>query len=60
MYRWRRRASPPIRSAAAQLGRSKEVVYIGLEIIVALVLGTASLVVAILGLVVKIIELTRH
>ena len=31
-----------------------------LEIVVALVLGTASLVVAILGLVVKIIELTRH
>ena len=44
----------------AQLGRSKEVVYIGLEIVVAWVLGSASLVVAILGLVVKIIELTRH
>jgi hypothetical protein len=36
------------------------VVHIEDEIIVALVLGVATLVVAILGLVIKIIELTRR
>jgi hypothetical protein len=36
------------------------VIYIGVEAIIALVLGTATLVVAIISLVVKIIELTRH
>lgn len=38
----------------------KEVIYIEAETIVALVLGTAMLVIAILSLVVKIIELSRH
>jgi hypothetical protein len=45
---------------AVQLGRSKEVIYIDPATMVALVLGTATLVVAIISLVVKIIELTRH
>lgn len=47
-------------SAAANLARRKEVIIIDTGTVVALVLGTASLVVAIIGLVVKIIELTRH
>ncbi len=58
--RWPDRPIGPIRPSAAQLGRSKEVIYIGVETVVALVLGTATLVVAILSLVVKIIELSRH
>ena len=47
-------------SAVAQPGRSREVISIDTATIVALVLGVATLVVAILGLVVKIIELSRH
>jgi len=57
---WRLKRISPIRSAAALLGWSKEVIYIGPDSIIALVLGTATLVVAIISLVVKIIELTRH
>ena len=34
--------------------------YIETQTVVALVLGVATLVVAILGLVIKLIELTRH
>ena len=57
---WRHPKRPPSGDAAAQLGRSKEVIYIGVETVTTLVLGTATLVVAIISLVVKIIELTRH
>ncbi len=46
--------------AAVNLARRKEVINIELGTVVVLVLGTASLVVAVLGLVVKIIELTRR
>ena len=38
----------------------KEVIHIDAATVIALVLGTATLVVAIISLVVKIIELTRH
>jgi len=48
---------PPIGAPPA---RRKEVVYIDNETVTALVLGVATLVVAILGLVIKIIELTRR
>jgi len=36
------------------------VIYIGVETVTTSILGTATLVVAIISLVVKIIELTRH
>jgi hypothetical protein len=45
---------------ATQPGRSREVIHIDTATIVALVLGVATLVVALLSLVVKIIELSRH
>jgi hypothetical protein len=50
----------PYRERGRQPDGRKEVIYIEAETIVALVLGTATLVVAIISLVVKIIELTRH
>ncbi|WCT74060.1 hypothetical protein PQ455_02175 [Sphingomonas naphthae] len=51
---------PLIPSGGAQPARRKEVIYIDIEIVLALVLGVATLVVAILSLVVKIIELSRR
>jgi len=51
---------PPYRGSGRQPDGRKEVIYIDPATIVALVLGTATLVVAIISLVVKIIELTRH
>jgi hypothetical protein len=50
----------PYRGGGRQPDGRKEVIYIEAETIVALVIGTATLVVAIISLVVKIIELTRH
>lgn len=52
--------STPYRGRGRQPDGRKEVIHIEAETIVALVLGTATLVVAIISLVVKIIELTRH
>lgn len=49
-----------IRARGRRPDDREEVITIGTETIVALVLGTATLVVAILSLVVKIIELSRH
>jgi hypothetical protein len=54
------RLPTPYRGVGRQPDGRKEVIYIGVEAIIALVLGTATLVVAIISLVVKIIELTRH
>jgi hypothetical protein len=42
-----------------QLASVKEVMNIENEIVIALVLGVATLIVALLGLVVKLIELSR-
>jgi len=42
------------------LSAVKEVVYISNEVAVALVLGVATLIVAFVGLVVKLVELGHH
>jgi hypothetical protein len=49
----------PIISAQAQLAPVKEVIDIENETVIALVFGVATLIVAIIGLVVKLIELSR-
>ncbi len=53
-------APAPYRGRGRQPDGRKEVINIEAQTVVALVLGTATLVVAIISLVVKIIELTRH
>lgn len=53
-------AHAPYRGRGRQPDGRKEVIHIDTATVIALVLGTATLVVAIISLVVKIIELTRH
>ena len=50
----------PYRGRDRQPDGRKEVIHIDTATVIALVLGVATLVVAIISLMVKIIELTRH
>ena len=56
----RRQLRLPTRARGAHPARRREVVYIESDTVIALVVGIAMFIVALIGLVVKLIELSRR